>query len=137
MIKLHHIDHIVLRVQSLKPMLDFYQNILGCSIVRQRDDIGLYQLRAGTCMIDLVPVDKTIGQRGGAAPGKEGRNLDHFCFRVEPFNPESIQAFLAQEQVKFSPAEERFGADGIGLSIYISDPEDNVIELKGPPTDNN
>ncbi|MCO1335600.1 VOC family protein [Microbulbifer sp. OS29] len=136
MINLQYIDHIVLRVKSLGTMLDFYQDILGCDIERHRDDIGLYQLRAGRCLIDLVPVDKPIGQRGGAAPGAKGRNLDHFCFRVEPFDPELIQAFLTEKKVQYSPAEVRYGADGNGLSIYISDPEGNVIELKGPPSGN-
>jgi glyoxylase I family protein len=30
-------------------------------------------------------------------------------------------------------ARTRYGADGYGPSIYVSDPEHNVVELKGPP----
>ena len=45
-----------------------------------------FEPRAGSALIDLVPVDGQLGRAGGAAPGKEGRNLDHFCLRIEPFD---------------------------------------------------
>ena len=67
-------------------MLAFYTRALGCSVERRQDEIGLVQLRAGRSLIDLVPLDGALGRAGGAAPGREGRNLDHFCVRVEPFD---------------------------------------------------
>jgi len=83
-------------------------------------------------MLDLVPVDGPLGRAGGAAPGAEGRNLDHFCFRVEPFDEAAIRAHLKAQGVEAGPAEMRFGAEGEGPSIYVTDPEGNVVELKGP-----
>ena len=134
MIHLRDIDHLVLRVVDLPAMLRFYCDGLGCRIERRQDEIGLVQLRAGRAMLDLVPLDGKLGRAGGAAPGHEGRNVDHFCFRVEPFDEAAIRAHLAAQGIAAGPVESRYGAEGEGPSIYLSDPQGNVVELKGPPS---
>ena len=91
------------------------------------------QLRAGRSLVDLVPVGGPLGRAGGAAPGPEGHNLDHVCFRVEPFDEAAIRAHLARAGVAVGPVESRNGAEGVGPSVYITDPEGNTVELKGPP----
>jgi glyoxylase I family protein len=84
-------------------------------------------------MIDLVSVDGKLGSRGGAAPAKEARNVDHLCLRVEPFHEPELVAHLAKHGLApFGKAEVNFGAEGDGLSLYFADPDGNVIELKGP-----
>lgn len=133
MIQIREIDHIVLRVCNLELMASFYCKVLGCNIERRQDAIGLLQLRAGASLVDLVPVDGQLGRMGGAAPGAEGRNLDHVCFRVEPFDEAAIRAHLAAAGVASEPAALRYGAEGEGPSIYVTDPEGNTVELKGPP----
>lgn len=133
MIQIRHIDHIVLRVVRLEAMAHFYTSVLGCSLERRQDAIGLVQLRAGSCLVDLVPVDGKLGRQGGAAPGPEGRNMDHMCFRIEPFDAEAIHRHLALHAVEAGPVESRYGAEGEGPSIYLKDPEGNMVELKGPP----
>lgn len=133
MIRLQGLDHLVLRVVNLDAMLGFYVGVLGCSVERRWDEIGLVQLRAGQSLIDLVPVDGKLGRMGGAAPGAEGRNLDHFCLRVEPFDEAAVRAHLVAHGVEAGETESRYGAEGEGPSIYVSDPEGNVVELKGPP----
>jgi catechol 2,3-dioxygenase-like lactoylglutathione lyase family enzyme len=133
-IRIREIDHLVLRVVDVHTMMDWYGRVLGCAPVRIREHLGLYQLRAGAAMLDLVPVDGELGSKGGAAPGPEGRNLDHFCFRIEPFDAGAIFAHLDHLGVAHGPVETRFGAEGDGPSIYVTDPEGNTVELKGPPT---
>lgn len=132
-IAIREIDHIVLRVANLERMLAFYCDVLGCHVERRQDEIGLVQLRAGSAMLDLVPLDGKLGKAGGAGPGREGRNVDHFCFRVEPFDEAAIRAHLAAAGIEAGPVESRYGAEGEGPSIYIEDPEHNTVELKGPP----
>ena len=127
------IDHLVLRVRDLGAMLAFYVDVLGCALERRRDDIGLVQLRAGRSLIDLVPVDGRLGRAGGAPPGTEGRNLDHLCLRVEPFDGEAILAFLRERGAAPGEIARRYGSEGDGPSIYVADPEGNTVELKGPP----
>lgn len=133
MIRIRDIDHVVLRVTDLERMVRFYCGVLGCTVERRRDELGLVQLRAGRSLIDLVPVDGPIGRRGGAAPGAGGRNLDHFCLRVEPFDADAIRRELQAHGIEAGPVETRVGAEGPGPSIYVTDPEGNVVELKGPP----
>ncbi|MBI1394632.1 MAG: VOC family protein [Betaproteobacteria bacterium] len=132
MIRLREIDHVVLRVIDLDAMLAFYAGVLGCTVERRRDDIGLVQLRAGRCLVDLVPVSGELGRAGGAPPGREGRNLDHVCFRVDPFDETDIRRHLASHGVEAGPLAQRYGAEGEGPSLYVTDPEGNVVELKGP-----
>ena len=132
-IRPREIDHLVLRVRDPEAMLAFYVGVLGCAVERRRDDIGLIQLRAGRSLIDLVPVDGKLGRAGGAAPGPEGRNLDHLCLRVDPFDGEAILAFLRESGAAPGEIAARYGAEGEGPSIYVADPEGNTVELKGPP----
>jgi catechol 2,3-dioxygenase-like lactoylglutathione lyase family enzyme len=133
MIRIREIDHLVLRVVDLERMLRFYCDALGCTVERRQDALGLVQLRAGRSLLDLVPVDGKLGAAGGAPPGREGRNLDHFCFRVEPFDAEAIRAHLAARGIAAGESAPRYGAEGEGPSMYITDPEGNIVELKGPP----
>jgi len=128
------LDHLVLRVVDLERMVRFYRDVLGCTLERENPAVGLTQLRAGSSLIDLVTMEGTIGAAGGRAPGPEGRNVDHFCLRVEAFDEVAIAAYLVACGVEPGEVKERYGADGFGPSIYLRDPEGNGVELKGPPT---
>jgi glyoxylase I family protein len=127
------LDHIVLRVVDVHKMLRFYIDVLGCTMERTQEELGLHQVRAGASLIDLVTLGGKLGRAGGAAPGNEGRNLDHFCLRVEPFDEAALRAHLAAHGVAAGESGSRYGAEGEGPSLYLRDPEGNTIELKGPP----
>jgi glyoxylase I family protein len=127
------IDHLVLRTADVARMLRFYVDVLGCTVEREQPAFGLTQLRAGSGLIDLVSLDGPLGQAGGAAPGTEGRNLDHFCLRIDPFDISSIESHLNIHHIDFNAVEQRYGAEGRGPSIYVKDPDGNTVELKGPP----
>lgn len=133
MIQIREIDHLVLRVIDVDRMLRFYCEALGCRIERRQEALGLVQLRAGRSLIDLVSIDGQLGRAGGAAPAQGGRNLDHFCFRLEPFDEATLRAQLLAHGIAAGPLARRYGAEGEGPSLYIDDPEGNVVELKGPP----
>lgn len=129
------LDHVVLRVRDLDRAEAFYREVLGCEVVRRRDDLGLRHLRAGASMIDLISVDGKLGLRGGAAAGDEARNVDHVCLRIEPFDETAIVAHLAAHGIApQGPASVNFGAEGDGPSLYFRDPDGNTVELKGPST---
>ena len=132
-IRILEIDHVVLRVSDLDRMLGFYCDVLGCTIERRKDDIGLVQLRAGRSLLDLVPIEGELGRAGGAAPGREGRNMDHLCFRIETVDEASLARYLESHGVEPGRVTSRYGAEGHGPSMYVSDPEGNTVELKGPP----
>ena len=132
MINVRGIDHVVLRVVDLDRVAGFYRDVLGARLEKRQEAIGLYQLRLGDCLVDLVPVDGPIGRMGGAAPGREGRNVDHLCFRVLPWDGAAIVGHLAAHGIE-GEIVSRYGAEGEGPSVYLSDPEGNALELKGPP----
>ncbi len=127
------IDHAVLRVRDMAGLERFYCRVIGCSVERRREDLGLLHLRAGRSLIDLVDVAGPLGQAGGPASGTDAHNVDHLCLRIEPFDAEALAAHLAAHGVAPGESGLRFGADGEGPSIYLDDPEGNRIELKGPP----
>jgi glyoxylase I family protein len=133
MFRIVHLDHLVLRVRDVHAMLRFYTEVLGCTMERTQEELGLYQLRAGASLIDLVTVDGKLGRAGGSPPGPEGRNLDHFCLRVEPFDGDALRDWLAGRGAQPGAVVLRYGAEGQGPSLYLSDPEGNTVELKGPP----
>jgi len=126
------LDHVVLRVEDAPRVIAFYVEVIGCTLERTQAEIGLYQLRAGRSIIDIVPVDGVLGRAGGAPPGAEARNLDHFALGVAPFDEAAIRAHLAAHGVEVLESGQRYGAEGFGPSVYFKDPAGNVVELKGP-----
>ncbi len=132
-IRIREIDHVVLRIRDLPRALAFYRDILGCEIERELKGRGMTQLRAGSSLIDLVEIDSDLGRKMGAGPGVEGRNMDHLCLRVEPFDASAILTLLRQHGHAPDDVATRYGAEGNGPSIYVNDPDGNTIELKGPP----
>ena len=116
------IDHVVLRCRDLPAMVDFYQKALGFNVERKLDRISLVQMRAGASLLDLIAADRP----------KDGGNMDHLCFRVEPFDRDAIVTRLAPLGISVGETVQRYGAEGNGPSVYFHDPEGNQIELKGP-----
>jgi glyoxylase I family protein len=142
-------------------MFEFYTNVLGCTIDEPRDEqIGrlggdLTHLRAGNAMIDLLSYDESQltpieGQRAVAAMHSDGigisssqllsevqlaaatSTLDHLCLLIEPFDEERIRQHFKLYQVDIVAAGPRKGSEGVGPSVYLQDPEGNIVELKGP-----
>ena len=120
-IALRDIDHVVLRVRDMKRMVQFYSEVLGAEFIAFRPEFNMTHLRAGGSIIDLVAGD----------PGS-GHNLDHFCLRVDPFDGPAILEHLRAHGIEVGDIKTRYGAQGNGPSIYLSDPEGNQVELKGP-----
>jgi glyoxylase I family protein len=131
-IHIREIDHVVIRVADLESITRFYCDVLGCSLEKEQRDIGLIQLRAGRSLIDLLKVGAKIDRPDSGTPG-EGRNMDHLCLRVEGFDGEALKAHLQERGVRIGELGVRYGADGFGPSLYLFDPEGNMVELKGPP----
>lgn len=159
--RIKHIDHVVIRCENFPLMFDFYHRVLGCTIDEPRDDHvnrfggSLTHLRAGSCYIDLLAYDTNHlteeGQEavarmhaGGAGLvnksladvnlSSESSTLDHLCLRIDLFDEQKMINYLEEDNVDIVTAgEKRLGADGVGPSVYVRDPEGNVIELKGSP----
>jgi catechol 2,3-dioxygenase-like lactoylglutathione lyase family enzyme len=123
-VRVKGLDHVVLRVADMDRAIAFYEQVLGLHVERRLESIGLVQLRAGAAMIDLVP--RTEDE-------DDGRNMDHFAVRIEAMDVAAIGAHLQRHGLDPGEVRRRYGAEGYGSSIYISDPDGNTVELKGPP----
>jgi len=118
------LDHVVLRVADMARAVAFYEEVLGLHVERRLESIGLVQLRAGAAMIDLVP--RTEDE-------DDGRNMDHYAVRIEEMYVPALTAHLKRHGIDPGEVRRRYGAEGYGSSIYITDPDGNTVELKGPP----
>ena len=132
-ISIRGLDHVVIRTADLERSLRFYCDVLGCTEERRLDALGLVQLRCGESMLDLVAVAGPLGKAGGPAPGEGGRNVDHFAVALEEFDEAALRSHLEEHGIEPGEVGERYGAKGMGPSMYIRDPDDNVVELKGYP----
>ena len=131
-INIHVIDHVVIRARDLEAMIAFYRDVLGCRLERGPGDLGLAQLRAGQSLIDIVDAGSELGRQAGDMPDGRAPNIDHVCLLVMPWETAAILDHLARHGVEFGEVASRYGATGMGPSIYIEDPEGNRVELKGP-----
>jgi glyoxylase I family protein len=118
------LDHVVLRVADIDRAIAFYEAVLGLHVERRLAEIGLVQLRAGAAMIDLVPK---------AEDEDMGANMDHFAVRIAAMDVPALTAHLKRHGIDPGEVRRRYGAEGYGSSVYITDPDGNTVELKGPP----
>jgi catechol 2,3-dioxygenase-like lactoylglutathione lyase family enzyme len=126
-IKVEGIDHIVLRVTDIELSVEFYTRVLGLRLERVIEDLGIYQVRAGRSIIDLIAL-----AAGKALAEKDQRGLDHVCLMVDG-EIDDIVSYLREKRIEFvSPVRELYGATGFGTSVYVADPDGHTIELKVP-----
>jgi catechol 2,3-dioxygenase-like lactoylglutathione lyase family enzyme len=130
--RLEGIDHILLLVDGMKPAVQFYSGVLGCTVQDQLPQYGMLQLRAGSALIDLV--DISVPEASWAKPPVAGgRNVDHLCLALAAHDEGALRRHLARHRVEIIEEGVHGGSRGESLSLYVRDPSGNVIELKGPP----
>ena len=130
MLKVLSLDHFVLRVRDLDASLAFYGGILGLPIEMLAEYRAgtrpFVSARAGEQLIDLGP-DPTYDPEAGRNAG----GFLHCCVEIEP-GLERIVPWLRGCGVAILDEQPvpRLGARGMGLSIYIADPDGYIVELK-------
>jgi catechol 2,3-dioxygenase-like lactoylglutathione lyase family enzyme len=131
MITVTALDHFVLRVRDLEASLGFYRDVLALPIefldeyrAGQRPFVSV---RIGNQLLDLVP-DSTFDPDAGKAAG----GFLHFCVGVPAGSLERVVPWLKERGVNILEDQPmpRMGATGMGLSIYITDPDHYAVELK-------
>lgn len=117
------LDHLVLTVRDVERTLSFYRRVLGMVPVTFGN--GRRALSFGNQKIDLHPLGEEIDPHAAdPAPGSAG-----LCFLVN-LSIDALLSHLASLGVstELGPVQ-RTGATGPLVSVYIRDPDGNLIEL--------
>jgi catechol 2,3-dioxygenase-like lactoylglutathione lyase family enzyme len=120
-IRVTALDHVVLNVADVERSVAFYTQELGL------EPIHVDEWRRGERFFPSVRVSADTILDLLAAP-RTGDNVDHICLVVEPMDFDALKAG-GRFEVLEGPAT-RFGARGDGTSIYIRDPDGNLVELR-------
>jgi len=116
-----NLDHLVLRCADVERTLAWYCDVLGLQAERAEE------WRAGKVFFPSVRIDEHTIVDLLAAP-RGGENVDHFCIVIEPTDLDALAASGTFDVV--SGPGPRWGAQGDGTSLYVLDPEGNVVELR-------
>jgi catechol 2,3-dioxygenase-like lactoylglutathione lyase family enzyme len=116
-------DHLVLTVKDIQNSCDFYTQVLGMQLVEFAE--GRKALKFGAHKINLHQYQQEFEPKA-ARPTPGSADL---CFLTNiPLS--EVAAHLKQHQVEIIQGPvERTGAEGGILSIYLRDPDDNLLEI--------
>lgn len=148
--KMQRLDHIVLRSGNAQRMLNFYVGVLGATpttLPNGESSVGrlggtLSHLSLGSSLIDIHSYESPMGRRlhaGGSGLADDAPlptfdidngTLDHFAINVEPYDSDVVREYLTGNGFPPFSEGERYGADGNGYSMYLRDPDGNIVELK-------
>ncbi|HTD49700.1 MAG TPA: VOC family protein, partial [Acidimicrobiia bacterium] len=123
------LDHVVLRCADIEVSLAFYCDELGLAPDRvdewRRGETFFPSVRIdATTLIDLFPAPPDAPD-----PTTVGRNMEHFCLVIEPADLDALAAHFPDSQ----RADGLYGAQGLASSLYVHDPDGNVVELRSYP----
>ena len=128
--KITEMDHIVLRNKDVEESLRFYTEVLGLQAERV-DRWRAGEIRFPSARINADTIIDFFGSDQESI-GKEGiKNQDHFCMVIEPTDMEELKNKFVEMGVAIQAGPgKRWGSHGDGISLYIYDPDDNVVELR-------
>ena len=130
LVKITELDHIVLRVKDVDVSLQFYTETLGLKAERveqwKKGEVRFPSARLNDdTIIDFFASDERPSSRDGV------RNQDHFCMVIEPTDMDALKSNFEAMGVDIQAGPgKRWGSHGDGISLYVYDPDDNVVELR-------
>ncbi len=121
-----HLDHLVLTVADLDVTVDFYTRVLGMQVVTFGE--GRKALSFGVQKINLHQAGKEFEPKAERpTPGSAD-----LCFIVATPLDEVIAHLETQGVAILEGPLRRTGATQPILSVYVRDPDFNLIELSNP-----
>jgi catechol 2,3-dioxygenase-like lactoylglutathione lyase family enzyme len=130
LVNITEMDHIVLRTKNVEESLRFYTEVLGMQAERveqwRAGEVRFPSVRLNAdTIIDFFASDNIPGSKDDA------RNQDHFCMVIDYTDMEELKARFEDIGVEIQAGPgKRWGSHGDGISLYIYDPDDNVVELR-------
>jgi len=121
-----HLDHLVLAVADIETTVDFYTRLLGMQVVTFGE--GRKALTFGNQKINLHQAGREFEPKAERpTPGSAD-----LCFIVTTSLEEVIAHLDAQGVAVIEGPVQRSGANGPIRSVYLRDPDFNLIELSNP-----
>lgn len=122
-LNIENIDHIVLTVEDMERSVQFYRDVLGLEV--EASPVGRYEIRLGRQKINLHQagweiIPHALLPRPGSA--------DFCMITQQPIKEIAGALSLKGLEIEHGPVE-RFGARGPMMSIYIRDPDGNLVEI--------
>ena len=130
LVNITELDHIGLRVKDVEASLRFYSELLGLKAERvdewRKGEIGFPSVRLNAdTLIDFFLSEKKVDN------ANKEINQDHFCLVIEPTDMEHLKVRLEELGVRIHAGPgKRWGAHGDATSLYMYDPDQNVVELR-------
>lgn len=121
--QIERLDHLVLTVADITRTCDFYRQVLGMEVVTFGE--GRTALRFGQQKINLHPADNIPG----LVADKPTPGSGDLCFITETPLAEVIAQLQACGVPIVAGPGPRVGAIGTIQSVYIRDPDQNLVEL--------
>jgi catechol 2,3-dioxygenase-like lactoylglutathione lyase family enzyme len=122
-IRVQGMDHIVLNVADARRSLDWYGRL---GLEAERVD----EWAAGQAPFPSVRIDATTVIDLFEAPRGDA-NMDHHCLVIDPVDLHELAASPDLDVIE-GPVP-RWGAQGWATSVYVRDPDGNVVELRHYP----
>ena len=121
--KISHLDHLVLTVSNIETTCNFYQTVLGFEVITFKGDRKA--LKFGNQKINLHQQGKEFEPKAlQPTPGSAD-----LCF-ISEIPISEVVAHLNQLNIQIEEGPvERTGAIHPILSVYIRDPDQNLIEI--------
>lgn len=117
------LDHLVLTVKNIKATCNFYSNILGMELIEFGDNRKA--LKFGNQKFNLHEVGKEFEPKAD----KPTSGAIDFCL-ISDTPLEEIISHLRKYNISIEEGPiERTGATGAIISLYIRDPDKNLIEI--------
>ena len=120
--KLLHFDHIVLTTGHFEECLHFYRDILDMEVVEEK---GRYALFFGSCKINI---HRRPGEFQPAAAYPVSGSID-LCLITDTPMEQVLAELTAKSAPLVTGIVDRHGARGPMKSIYLRDPDGNLIEI--------
>ena len=122
MIETKGVCHFTIAVTDTQKSTEFYTKVLGLKVLNANHDRGMVFLdSAGDCIV-LMKTETTI------APVRQ-RDAHH-AFHIDADQYDEVIKELKDKKIEILLEDERTGRAVVtGRSIYIPDPDGNVIEL--------
>ena len=129
--KVKGLGEVILRVNDMELMKNFYQKIIGFELIRESEKYTFFKIADGfgghyqTLALFAKSNLTAFGEELKSIEPKH-TTLHHFAFEIDKVDYEEIQNFCLKSNIKYKT---EIFAWTKWKSVFIKDPEANIVEF--------